>query len=89
MKIKNTYILTEIGKVTVAVPVGESTENSNRMIRLNKTGAEIWRGIELGKSPEEIAEEFAEKYDGIDRASALETIHNVVSKLIEAGIITE
>lgn len=89
MKLKNTYILTEIGKDTVAVPVGESAEKSNRVVRLNKTAAEIWRGIEQGKSIEEIAEEFAEKYDGIDRASALENIKNVVDKLIEAGIIIE
>ena len=89
MKLKNTYILTEIGKDTVAVPVGENTELSNRVVRLNKTAVEIWHGIEQGKSLEEIAEGFVEKYDGIDRASALENIKNVVNKLLGAGIIIE
>ena len=89
MKLKNTYVLTEIGNDTVAVPVGENTETSRRVVRLNKTAADIWRGIEQEKSPEEIADMLVEKYDGVDHASALEYIKNTVNKLIEADIITE
>ena len=89
MKLKNTYVLTEIGNDTVAVPVSESAESSRRVIRLNKTAAEIWRGIEQEKSFEEIAAGLVEKYDGVDQASAMEHIKNTVNKLIEAGIVTE
>ena len=89
MKLKNTYILTEIGDDTVAVPVGESTERSRQVVRLNKTAVEIWHGIEQGKTLEEIAEGFVEKYDGIDRDSALKNIQSVVNTLIEAGIVAE
>lgn len=89
MKLKNTYVLTEIGNDTVAVPVGESTETSRRVVRLNKTAAEIWRGIEQEKSLEEIAGMLVEKYDGVDHASAMKHIKNTVNKLIEAGIVTE
>lgn len=89
MKLKHTYVLTKIGKDTVAVPVGESTEESRRVVRLNKTAAEIWRGIEQEKSLEEIADTLVEKYDGVDRASALEYIKSTLDKLVEAGIITD
>lgn len=89
MKLKNTYVLTEVGNDTVAVPVGEGTESSRRVVRLNKTAAEICRGIEQEKSFEEIAAGLVEKYDGVDHASAMKYIKNTVNKLIEADIVTE
>ena len=89
MKLKHTYVLTEIGKDTIAVPVGENAETSRRVVRLNKTATEIWRGIEQKKSLEEIADGLAQKYEGVDQASALEYVKNTINKLIGEGIVTK
>ena len=89
MKLKNNYVLTEIGDDIMAVPMGVSSETSQHIIRLNETAADIWHGIEEGKSVEEIAAELVKNYDGVDEASALENVRNTVGKLVDAGIVED
>ena len=89
MKLKNNYVLTEIGDDIMAVPMGVSSETSQQIIRLNETAADIWHGIEEGKSIQEIAAELVKNYDGVDEASALENVRNTVGKLVDAGIVED
>lgn len=89
MKLNNTYVLTEMKDNIVALPISDSNETSRHVVRLNKTAAEIWHGIEEEKSLEEIADELVKKYDGVDKTSALKYTKDVVNKLIEAKIIID
>ena len=89
MKFTNDYVLTEVGNDVMAVPVGENAETSRRIVRLNATGAAVWRGIENGNAPNEIAAGLVKEYDGIDEQTALRHVNAVIEKLADAGLITE
>ena len=89
MKLKEPYILTELGDDIIAMPKNRKSEASDRIIRLNETAADIWRGIEREKTAEEIAADLVEKYDGIDLAEALKHVKNTVEKLRSSGVVEE
>ena len=43
MKIKNGFIVREVGGENVVVPVGEMSKVFHGMINLNETGAFLWK----------------------------------------------
>ena len=55
MKIKDGYILREIAEIPVAVPVNDAARSFNGMIRLNSTGAFLWRLLERKMEKEQLA----------------------------------
>ena len=46
MKINENYILQEVAEEYIVVPVGEAADNLCGVIKLNKTGALIWKKME-------------------------------------------
>lgn len=87
MKLKGTYILSEVCDEIVAVPVGDAAAEFSGVIRLNKTGAEIFRCLQAEMKEAQIVEALLEKFDGIDRKRASEDVQNVLKQLEEAGIV--
>lgn len=57
-------------------------------ISLNETGAAIWELLEDGKSPEQIAESFAEEY-GIAKEEALADVRQFMEQLEQQGICAD
>lgn len=87
MKIKDGMLVTQVGEEFVAVPTGTAAESFHGIIRLNETAADIYHGIEDGKTVQEITAELIEKYDGVDAEKAEKSINNVIEKLTEKGIL--
>ena len=46
MKINDNFILQEVADEFIVVPVGEAADNLCGVIRLNETGAFIWKKLE-------------------------------------------
>lgn len=89
MRIKDQMILSEIDETYFAVPVGKSAEQFQGIVRLNQTGADIWRGLEKGWSQEQIAEQLVNDYSGIDNNAALRAVQKVINQLREADLLEE
>ena len=87
MKIKGTFVLREVMGQSVAVPVGETSKNFHGMIKLNATGAEVWKDLEKGLSKEQIAQRIVEMYEDIEMEEALLKVEKFLNKLQVAGII--
>ena len=87
MKIKGTFVLREVMGQSVAVPVGETSKNFHGMIKLNATGAEIWKDLEKGITKEQIAQKIVEQYDAIEIDEALLKVETFLTKLQDAGIV--
>lgn len=87
MKIKGDFVLREVMGQSVAVPVGETSKNFHGMIKLNASGAEIWKDLEKGLTKEQIAQKIVEQYDGIEMDEALLKVEKFFTKLQDAGII--
>ena len=87
MKIKKGFVVRNVGGECVVVPVGEMSKNFHGMIKLNETGADIWRGVADGLSEEEIAKAIVEKYSEVDMEEALSATKNLITQMKDAGIL--
>ncbi|MBQ9059235.1 MAG: PqqD family protein [Atopobiaceae bacterium] len=89
MKLIDGIVLTEVAGDYVAVPTGEASEVLRGVVRLNKTGKDIWDGLAADLSSQQVADALLQKYDGIDDESARSYVEDVLDKLKRAGLIVE
>ena len=87
MKIKGDFVLREVMGQSVAVPVGETSKIFHGMIKINASGAEIWKDLEKGLTKEQIAQKIVDQYDAIEMDEALLKVEKFLTKLQDAGII--
>lgn len=87
MKIKEGYVMRTVMGETVVVPVGETSEKFHGMIKLNQTGADIWKGVADGLTEEEIAKSLMEKYEDVDFETAMRGTQKIVEMMKSEGII--
>lgn len=87
MRIKGTFVLREVMGQSVVVPVGETSKRFHGMIKLNATGADIWKDLEKGMTKEQIAQKIVDNYEGIEMEEALLKVEQFLNKLQDAGII--
>lgn len=88
MRLKEGFVLREMGETFAAVPVEGESRQFYGMIQLNETGAFLWRNMEQECSQEQLVAAFMEEYD-VDEAQAKKDVSAVVSKFREAGILVE
>ena len=87
MKIKDGFVLEEVGGSYIAVAVGKRAENFSAMVRMNSTGAFLWNIMaELDVSREDLLEKMLESYE-VDRETALSGIIAFENKLRDGGIL--
>lgn len=90
MKIKEGFVLEEVGGSYLAVAVGERAGDFNGMVRLNGTGAFFWNLMkDEHKSRDELVAEAVKAYDGVTRDDVLPGIVAFEEKLRAAGIIED
>lgn len=66
MKIKPGFILRQLAGENVVVPVGAAGASFNGMIRLNDTGALLWKELAAGTDEETLVQKLMEACDGVD-----------------------
>lgn len=88
MKIKDTFILSEIGDSYIVVSTGEETVNLNGMITLNETGAFFFSKMQEEITKEELAQLVVSEYD-VDIETVNNDIDNFVEKLRKIGALCE
>ena len=87
MKLIGEMTVTEVAGEYIAVPVGEAAAKFRGIVRLNGTALDIWRGLEQGRSEDEIAQTLVDTYEGVDLAKAKENTHAMIEKLLKGGIL--
>ena len=87
MKLKEGFVLTKVGDNYVAVQVGDAPDKLHGLIRLNETGAFIWRGLEEGLDEALIAERMVAEYAGVDLELAKKAVNDIVGKLANDGLL--
>ncbi len=86
MKIKSGFVLHTMGNENVVVAVEERTEEFRGMIRLNSTGAFLWRLMENECSEEYLSDALAKEYD-ITEKRAQDAVRAFIDTLIGANVI--
>ena len=87
MQINPDFTIQQIGESSfVAVPVGKTSETFHAMIRLNETGAMLWRLMaEKDCSEEELVAALLDEYD-VDPETAAADVHRIVEQLRKNNI---
>ena len=89
MKLKEGFVLTELGDEFVAVMTGDRSDEFHGVVRLNKSAADIWKGLSEGLTSEQIAEKLITEYEDLDIPHARSSVQKVADKLAEAGLLEE
>lgn len=87
MKIKNGFILRDVGGKTFVVAVGELSKTFNGMITLNETGKFIWQQLQKNVTEDEIVNEILLNYEDADRAVVEKDVSNFIANLEKDGIL--
>ena len=88
MKIKNGYIMREVAGENVVIAVGEAARDFKGMIRLNPTGAFLWKLLESDTDETAMLAAMLDKYD-IDEDTAKRDITAFISSVKGAGLIND
>lgn len=86
MQINKDFTIQKVGSSYVAVPVGETSKHFHGMVRLNETGAFLWKLMaEKDCTEEELVEALLVEYD-VAREIAANDVHRIVEQLRESNI---
>ena len=88
MQLKKNFTLTGLAGEYVAVPVG-NVEDFHGIVRLNESGAEVFRAMQEGLDEDEIIRQLMDQYKDLDNETARKAVSIVVEKLSAAGLIDE
>ena len=86
MQINKDFTIQKVGGSYVAVPVGETSRHFHGMVRLNETGAFLWKLMaEKDVTEEDLVDALLSEYD-VSREIAAADVHNIVEQLRQNGI---
>ena len=84
MKIKNGFVMREVGGANVVVPVGEMSKAFHGMINLNETGAFLWKFFAEEHTLNEGVAALLGEYD-VDEALAREEVEKFLETIERHG----
>lgn len=86
MKIKEGFVYREIMGQGMIVPTGSASIEFSGMVKLNETGALIWKSISNGEDKEEILAKILSEYS-VSEDEAIRSIENFITKMQNLGFI--
>lgn len=86
MHIKDGFVLREVAGQTMVVATGEASRGFQGMVKLNATGAEIWRALEAGSSREQAALRLVEGY-GVELTRAQADVDAFIERMAAEGFL--
>lgn len=87
MRLKSGFVLEEVGGTFLAVAVGERAEELKALIKLNSTGAFLWKILaQRDVSEDELAEALLEEYE-VTPEVAKSSVQSFVKAISEGGLL--
>ena len=87
MQIKKDFTIQKVGGSYIAVAVGETSKTFHGMVRLNETGAFLWKKMaEADITVDELVDALLAEYE-VDRETATRDVENLVNQFRESGIL--
>jgi hypothetical protein len=88
MKINENFLLSEVAGNAVVMPVGEAADRLNGMLKLNDTGAFLFRTLQAGTTEAGLTDALCTAYE-VDRDTAARDVAAFLHILRTAGILDE
>ena len=87
MQIKKDFTIQKVGNSYIAVAVGETSKTFHGMVRLNETGAFLWKKMSEGAvTVDELVDALLSEYE-VDRETAAHDVEQLVAQFRESGIL--
>ena len=88
MKLKDSFIFTELGEGSILVPTGNDENSIHGIIRLNETAAFIVNCLKKETSSDQIVNDLLREYE-VTRTDAEKHVNALLEKLREVGAVEE
>lgn len=88
MRMKGDFMLRQVARTWVVLPMGQSTLDLNGMLTLNESGALLWKTLEQGGGRDAMAAALTGEYD-VSAEQAAADVERFLNKLADAGIEIE
>lgn len=88
MRLKNGFVMHNIGDEYMAVSTGELLQEFYGYVRNNETAADIFRLLQEETTVEEIVNAMYDKYD-VEREILTQDVLELLEKFREAGFLVE
>lgn len=85
-KVKNGFIIREIGNQVMAVPVGKQTSEIHGMIALSESAKLLWEALAEGTTVERLVEILSENYD-VEQSVAVDDVNKFLNSLKDQGAL--
>lgn len=85
-KVKDGFILKQIGPKMMAVPVKNRIDDVNGLIAMSKSGALLWKELENGASIEKLTDILLETYD-VEKDKAQKDVKNFLDYLESSNVL--
>ena len=76
----------EVAGQAIVIAGGEESKKFKGMINLNRTGKDVWTGLEKGLNLAEIVKKMADDYE-VDENTAMQDIESMVNRLLKIGVL--
>lgn len=86
MKIKDNYVLQEIVDESIVVPVGDEADKLHGIIKLNSTGAFLWKALSQEQTVDSLTDMLLKEY-ATNREAAKADVEKFLTTLREIGCI--
>ena len=82
MRIKEGYTIKKLGMGHVVVPIGQASMEFNGVIRLNESGAFLWRSIADGAdTKDKLLAAMQEHFDDLDKGTAVRDLDEFLDSI--------
>ena len=82
MKIKEGFIIKKLGIGYIVVTVGDASKDFNGVIRLNETGAFLWKSIQDGAdSREKLIQAMLDRYEDLNQETAKKDLDEFLGRV--------
>ena len=86
MKISEDFVLRQVADTWVVLPLKSDTVDFNGMIRLNGSGALLWKTLEQGATREELVQALTSRYD-VSQEQAARDVDEFIETLNKVGCL--
>lgn len=86
MKLRKDFVLRRVANTYMVLPLGQATVNFNGMLKLNETGAFLWKALKDGADLDALVSALTAEY-AVDEAQACADIKEFLDKLANAGCL--
>lgn len=86
MKISEDFVLRQVADTWVVLPLKTDTVDFNGMIRLNGSGAMLWKCLEQGATREELVQALTSQYE-VSREEAARDVDKFIETLNKVGCL--